>query len=260
MELGLKGKYALITGGSHGIGRSIAIELAKEGVNIAICSRTQSKLDETISILKQYNVDSISVNVDVLEADAVDKVMNVINKRWGKLDILVNNVGGGGRWGKEEPLDTKPEVWGEVYQKNAGVAAQFTMKSLPYMLENKWGRVITITSTYGLQGGGRPWFNMAKAAQTALMKNLAIKKPYVRSGITFNSVAPGAIFIPDTGWEDKQKNDPEGFAKLLDENWPMGRMGTPEEVANVVVFLCSIKSSLVNGASILVDGGETPIF
>jgi len=260
MELGLKGKYALITGGSHGIGRSIAIELAKEGVNIAICSRTQSKLDETISILKQYNVDSISVNVDVLEADAVDKVMNVINKRWGKLDILVNNVGGGGRWGKEEPLDTKPEVWGEVYQKNAGVATQFTMKSLPYMLENKWGRVITITSTYGLQGGGRPWFNMAKAAQTALMKNLAIKKPYVRSGITFNSVAPGAIFIPDTGWEDKQKNDPEGFAKLLDENWPMGRMGTPEEVANVVVFLCSIKSSLVNGASILVDGGETPIF
>ena len=132
MELGLKGKYALITGGSHGIGRSIAIELAKEGVNIAICSRTQSKLDETISILKQYNVVSISVNVDVLEADAVDKVMNVINKRWGKLDILVNNVGGGGRWGKEEPLDTKPEVWGEVYQKNAGVAAQFTMKSLPF--------------------------------------------------------------------------------------------------------------------------------
>lgn len=260
MELGLKGKYALITGGSHGIGRSIAIELAKEGVNIAICSRTQSKLDETISILKENNVDSISVNVDVLEFDAVDKVMNVINKRWGKLDILVNNVGGGGRWGKEEPLDTKPEVWGEVYQKNAGVASQFTMKSLPYMMKTKWGRVITITSIYGLQGGGRPWFNMAKAAETALMKNLAIKKPYVRSGITFNSVAPGGIYIPDTGWGDEQKKDPEGFAKLLDENWPMGRMGTPEEVANVVVFLCSPKSSLVNGASILVDGGECPVF
>jgi 3-oxoacyl-[acyl-carrier protein] reductase len=260
MELGLKGKYALITGGSHGIGRSIAIELAKEGVNIAICSRTQSKLDETISILKQYNVDSISVNVDVLEADAVDKVMNVINKRWGKLDILVNNVGGGGRWGKEEPLDTKPEVWTEVYQKNAGVAAQFTMKSLPYMLKNKWGRVITITSTYGLQGGGRPWFNMAKAAETALMKNLAIKKTYARSGITFNSIAPGGIKIPGTGWEDQEKNDPEAFARFLDENWPMGRMGLPEEVANVVVFISSPKSSLVNGASILVDGGECPVF
>ena len=260
MELGLKGKYALITGGSHGIGRSIAIELAKEGVNIAICSRTQSKLDETISILKQYNVDSISVNVDVLEVDAVDKVMNVINKRWGKLDILVNNVGGGGRWGKEEPLDTKPEVWGEVYKKNATVAVQFTMKSLPYMLQNKWGRVITITSTYGLQGGGRPWFNMAKAAQTALMKNLAMKKPYVRSGITFNNVAPGGIFIPGTGWEQQEKNDPEAFADFLDKNWPMGRLGLPEEVANVVAFISSPKASLVNGASILVDGGECPVF
>lgn len=260
MELGLKGKYALITGGSHGIGRSIAIELAKEGVNIAICSRTQSRLDETISILKQYNIDAIAVKADVLEENAVEKVMNVIKERWGRLDILVNNVGGGGRWGKEEPLDTNPEVWGEVYQKNAGVATELTMKCLPYMLKNKWGRVITINSIYGMQGGSRPWFGMAKAAGIALMKNLAMNKSYVRSGITFNTIAPGGIYIPGTGWEDQQKNDPEAYAHFLDENWPMGRMGTPEEVANVVVFLSSPKSSLVNGASILVDGGECPVF
>lgn len=260
MEMELEGKYALITGGSHGIGRSIAIELAKEGVNIAICSRTRSRLDETISILEEYNIDLISVQADVLEHNAVDKVMSEIGKHWGKLDILINNVGGGGRWGEEEPLDTKSEVWTEVYQKNAGVAAQFTMKSLPYMLKSKWGRVITITSTYGLQGGGRPWFNMAKAAETALMKNLAMKKKYARSGITFNTIAPGAIKIPGTGWEDQEKNDPEAFAHFLDENWPMGRMGSPEEVANVVVFISSPKSSLVNGASILVDGGESPVF
>ena len=111
MEMNLARKYALITGGSHGIGRSIAIELAKEGVNIAICSRTQSRLDETLSILQQYKVDSIAVQADVLESDAVEKVMSVISKRWDKLDILINNVGGGGRWGEEEPLNTKPEVW-----------------------------------------------------------------------------------------------------------------------------------------------------
>jgi 3-oxoacyl-[acyl-carrier protein] reductase len=260
MELKLAGKYALITGGSHGIGRSIAIELAKEGVNIAICSRTQSRLDETISILKQYNVDSFSIKADVLEPDAIEKVMSAINKRWGRIDILINNVGGGGRWGEEEPLDTKPEVWSEVYQKNMETATQFTMKSLPYMLKNKWGRVITITSTYGLQGGGRPWFNVAKASQTALMKNLSLNKSYVRSGVTFNSIAPGCMNIPGTGWEQQEKNDPEAFADLLDKNWPMGRLGLPEEIANVVAFISSPKASLVNGASILVDGGECPVF
>ena len=260
MDMNLSGKYALITGGSHGIGRSIAIELANEGVNIAICSRTQSRLDETIALLKQYNVDSIAVQADVLESDAVEKVMSVISKRWNQLDILINNVGGGGRWGEEEPLNTKPEVWGEVYQKNAGVASQFTMKSLPYMLKSKWGRVMTINSIYGFQAGGRPWFNMAKAAETALMKNLAIHKAYVRSGITFNTIAPGRLNIPGTGSEDQERDDPEKFARFLDENFPMGRMGTPEEVANVAVFLCSPKSSLVNGASILVDGGECPVF
>ena len=260
MEMNLTGKFALVTGGSHGIGRSIAIGLAKEGVNIAICSRSQSRLDETILLLKEYNVDSFSVQADVLEINAVEKVMSEIDKRWGKLDILINNVGGGGRWGQEEPLETKSEVWGEVYQKNAGVASEFTMKSLPYMLRNKWGRVITINSIYGFQGGGRPWFNMAKAAETALMKNLAMNKRYVRSGITFNTIAPGGIKIPGTGWEDQERNDPEQFAIFLDENWPMGRMGTPEEVANVAVFLSSPNSSLVNGASILVDGGECPTF
>ena len=91
------------------------------------------------------------------------------------------------------------------------------------------------------------------------MKNLALNQELVRDGITFNTVAPGCIMIPDTGWEEEQKKDPDAFKKMLDENFPLGRMGTPEEVANVVIFLCSPKSSLVNGASILVDGGESSI-
>ncbi len=128
------------------------------------------------------------------------------------------------------------------------------------MQKQKWGRVITITSTYGKEGGGRPWFNVAKAAETALMKNLALNFRLARSGITFNSIAPGCIMIPDTGWEDEEKKSPKSFKKFINAKFPLGRLGTPEEVASVVTFIASEKASLVNGASILVDGGESKVF
>ena len=260
MELGLKGKFALVTGGTHGIGQSIAVELAQEGCNVAICSRTQERIGETLALLKPYSGTFLGVVADVLDANDIDNVISVIDEQWGKLDILINNVGGGGRWGKEDILDTPLSVWQEVYDKNTTAAIKFTTKSLPYMKKNKWGRVVTITSIIGMMAGGRPWFNIAKAAQIALMKNLALNKDFVRSGITFNSVAPGCIMIPGTGWHDEQLKNPIGFEKKMDEQFPLGRLGTPEEVASTVVFLCSEKASLVNGSSILVDGGESPIF
>ena len=128
------------------------------------------------------------------------------------------------------------------------------------MLKNKWGRVVAITSIYGKQAGGRPWFNVAKSAQTTLMKNLAIKKEYASAGITFNSVAPGGIWIPNTGWEQQQKENPKEFEKFISNKFPRGSMGTPEEVANLVVFLSSPLASLINGASISADGGESVYF
>jgi 3-oxoacyl-[acyl-carrier protein] reductase len=101
---------------------------------------------------------------------------------------------------------------------------------------------------------------MAKSAEISLMKTLAMNPALARDGITFNSVAPGAIMIPDTGWEKEQKQDPQKFEKLVASQFPLGRLGTPEEIANVVVFLCSQKASLVNGASIAVDGAESRSF
>jgi 3-oxoacyl-[acyl-carrier protein] reductase len=128
------------------------------------------------------------------------------------------------------------------------------------MRKQKWGRVVTVTSTLGKEAGGRPWFNMAKAAETALMKNLALNHRLVRDGITFNSVAPGAIMIPDTGWEHELKKDPDAFNVMVKDRYPLGRLGTPKEVADVICFVCSEKASLLNGAAILVDGGESKCF
>ena len=124
------------------------------------------------------------------------------------------------------------------------------------MRKQHWGRVVTVSSLYGREGGGRPWHNMAKAAEISLMKSLSMKADLVRDGITFNSVAPGSIMIPDTGWEKEQKKDPSGFEKMVQSTLPLGRLGTPEEVAQVIVFLSSEKASFVNGACVAIDGGE----
>ncbi|MEW6040048.1 MAG: SDR family oxidoreductase, partial [Elusimicrobiota bacterium] len=101
-----------------------------------------------------------------------------------------------------------------------------------------------------------PWFATAKAAQTALMKSLSLKHYLVRDGITFNSIAPGCIMIPDTGWEKMLKSNPKEVKNFIKREIPLGRFGTPEEVANLVVFICSNKANFINGASVPVDGGE----
>ncbi|CAN5884321.1 glucose 1-dehydrogenase [soil metagenome] len=261
MNLGLSGKFALVTGGSHGIGLASAKRLASAGCNIAICSRSQQRLDAALEELKPYGVKLQAVAADMLEPAAADRVMDVVEGQWGGVQILVNNVGGGGRWGKEIVEETDIQVWSEVYEKNAMAAVRFTRRALFHMRAAKWGRVVTITSIYGgKEGIGRPWFTMAKAAETGLMKSLSAMPYLVRDGITFNSVAPGGIYIAGTGFEDEQRRDPAAFQRMIDTEYPLGRLGTPEEVAAVVAFLCSTEASLVNGANITVDGGQSRSF
>ena len=260
MRLGIRGRKALVTGGSHGIGRSIVLALAEEGVDVAFSARGSKNLEETLKLLEPFSVKKLALKADALNHDDTKNLKEVITSEWGGVDILVNNVGGGGRWGSANVLETPETVWDEVYQKNQKIAVSLTTWAIPFMASNKWGRVVTITSTLGRLGGGRPWFNVAKTAQTVLMKNLALNQDFVRKGITFNSVAPGCIAIQNTGWHEEELKDPEGFKAMLDSDFPLGRLGTPEEVADVVTFLCSVKASLVNGASILVDGGESSTF
>ena len=257
MDLKIKGKYALVTGGSHGIGRAIALALADEGCNVAICARDKGRIENTVTELKTKGVDVLGIAADVMLKSDIDNVLKTIINKWGMIHILINNVGGGGRWGSEIVEETKEDVWLEVYNKNAMAAIRFTTLAIPFMRKQKWGRVVTITSIFGREGGGRPWFSMAKAAETSLMKALALKHYLSKDGITFNSVAPGAIMIPDTGWEREYKENRKEVDEFINRELPLGRFGTPEEVANVVVFMCSEKASLLNGASIPVDGSQS---
>jgi NAD(P)-dependent dehydrogenase (short-subunit alcohol dehydrogenase family) len=253
----LTGKYALITGGTHGIGLSICRKLASLGCKIAFTARSLDPLKDLSKELNDKGVENIFFQADALSEKDCNDVMDEIYSKWGRLDILINNVGGGGRWGKENIEETEVNVWKEVHQKNAGAAIIFTRRAIPLMRKNSWGRVITITSRLGKEGGGRPWFNMAKASEVAMMKTLSLTKYLVRDGITFNSIAPGGIFIPGTGFEKEKDENPGEFEQMIDNEYPLGRMGTTEEVANVVAFIASELSSLVNGSQITVDGGES---
>jgi len=260
VDYSINGRYALVTGGSAGIGLAIALALVKEGVNVAICSRSRKKLNKSREYLSGFGSEVIALEFDALSPQGPEEVMNVLFTKWPRIDILVNNVGGGGRWGKENIVDTDDNVWLEVFQKNALCAAYFTKRVLPGMIQNKWGRVVTITSIFGKEGGGRPWFTMAKAAEVALMKTLSMDKMLVRNGITFNSVAPGGIEITGTGFDDEKNISPLKFHEMIENDYPLGRMGSPEEVANIVCFLCSNLSTLINGAQIAADGGQSKSF
>lgn len=255
MELGLKGKYALVTGGSHGIGLAIAERLAREGANVAICSRTEERIAHAVARLTSQGVEVIGLEADVLIPADIERVFEAIIAKWGTLHILVNNVGGGGRWGSPVFEEVNPEVWREVYDKNAMAAVRFTRLAIPFMKRQRWGRVVTISSIQGREGGGRPWYAMAKSAEIAFMKSLALSHEIARAGITANSVAPGGTMVPGTLWEREAKEHPGEFQKLLD-TLPRGRLGTPEEVANVVAFICGEPASWLNGACIPVDGAE----
>ena len=215
---------------------------------------------KTVEEIRSKGVKSIGISADVTVREDIDKVVKAIIKSWGAVHILINNAGGGGRWGSEVVEGTKEEVWLEVYNKNAIAAVRFTMKLIPYMQKQRWGRVVTVASIYGREGGGRPWFNMAKSAEISLMKTLAMNPILVRGGITFNSIAPGAIMIPNTGWAEEREKDPKGFKRKVLDKIPIGRLGSPEEVADLAVFICSTKAGFLNGACVVVDGGQSRSF
>lgn len=260
-EINGRNLNAVITGGTHGIGLAIAKALAEAGCNISVCSRNKNRIESACKELASISNGVVhSAVLDVLDRVAIDDYCKAVNDVLGGVDILINNVGGGGRWGNESVLKTNLSTWDDVYQKNAGAALMFSTAFLPNMVEKKWGRVITISSIVARHASGRPWYIVAKSAEVAMMKSMARSAELARANITFNTVSPGAIRISGTGWDLEEERDKRAFDSFVDQTFPLGRLGTPEEVANVVLFLCSPMASLVNGANIVVDGGESASF
>ena len=253
MDLGLNGKVALVTGGSRGIGRSIALGFAEEGCKVAISARGQEKLDATVQEIKDVGGEVLGVQSDMVVPTDIEKLVGETTKTLGKIDILVSNVGGsrGGSTFSEAGDDD----WMEVLDINLYAAVRASRLVIPDMKEKGSGVIIIISSIFGRESGGAVTYNAAKAGEISLAKSLS--KELAPFNIRVNSVCPGSILFPGGNWQRRQEADPEKIANFVKSDMPLGRFGKPEEIADVVVFLSSERASLVTGASINVDGSQS---
>ena len=252
MDLSLKGKVALVSGASRGIGNRIANCFAAEGADLCLCARNEEGLDEAIAEIQSAGSANVEKFVgDMTQASAAEAFVKTATDRFGGVDILVNNVGGA-IW---TPFAEVPdEEWASVFDMSLFSAVRVSRAAFP-SLEERHGNIVNISSIFGRETGGPVTYNAAKAALISLTANLA--QEAAPKGIRVNTVAPGSILFPGGGWDRRQKADPEGIAKFVETNIPSGRFGKPEEVADVVVFLASERASWVTGACLNVDGGQS---
>lgn len=252
MDLGLSGKVAMITGGSRGIGRAIASGLAAEGCRLSLCARGRTDLDETARELRARDADVLASALDITDEAAARRWLDETRGRFGAVDVLVNNVGGSRPGGN---LSASADDWRRGFSLNFFSALDLCRLVVPSMQERRQGCVIHIASIYGREWGGPMTYNAAKAAMISLSKEMA--RELAPHGIRVNSVAPGSILFPGGSWDRRQKEDPEGIAAFVQREIPAGRFGTPQEVADVVVFLASERANWISGACINVDGCQS---
>ena len=252
MNLELQDKVVMVTGASRGIGKAIALGFAEEGAQLSICGRTQETLTKTAKEIETHGVDVLSTVADVTDGEEAKAFFTHTLNKYGKIDVLVNNVGGSRL---TPPLEISDQEWHQLLDLNLISAARMSGLVIPVMQKQKGGVIIMISSIYGREGGGHITYNAAKAAEISMAKSLA--REFAQENIRVNSVAPGSIAFPGGVWAQRQKEDPEQIAKFVKSDMPLGRFGKPEEIANVVVFLASERASLVTGACMNVDGCQS---
>ncbi len=253
MDFGIKGRVAIVTGGGRGLGLRCATSLAREGVNVSICGRTQSTLDGTVSELKSLGVNAVGIVADISEPADAKKVFDGTVSALGPVDILVNNVGG--RRGSTV-VDTTEEQFKAGFEFNLYGSLRLMWLAIPGMKERHWGRIINISSIWGREYGGAFDYMSSKAALNAASKFAAVE--LVKDNVLVNTVAPGSIVHEEGGWETfTQTQPPEVVAEFIDRNMPAGKFGWPEPVGDIVAFLASERASMVTGTCINVDAGQS---
>lgn len=239
------GKRVVVMGGSRGIGRSIALGFAAAGAAVSICARGKGPLEATRREIEAHGVTAHAASVDLADAEAIKAYMPEAVKALGGLDILINNASGFGHADDEEG-------WAASLNIDVMAVVRGSHAAIPHMQPGS--SIVNVSSISALRASSRAApYGAVKAAVMHYTASQA--KMLSRKGIRVNCVAPGSIEFPGGTWEDRKTSNPELYQATL-ASIPFGRMGKPEEVAEVVLFLASAKASWVTGQSIVVDGGQ----
>lgn len=264
MDLGLKGKVCAVTGASGGIGLEVTRQLCDEGAKVLMISRNPEQLAAMAEVVRAEGGIASVLVIDVTQNCAGEHILAAARQEYGQLDVLINNAGMA-QW---QSLEAATE---EDYrlQFELSVMAPLTLMraAIPAMVERGWGRVVNISSTAGKRPSSMmPDYSVGKAAQLALTKQFADR--YAKDGVLINSVCPGPtasdLWMEAGGLLD-QSMAASGIAtreealKSIGAKRPIGRLGTPEEVASAIVFLCSDRASYISGVALGVDGGTVPV-
>lgn len=261
MDLGVKGKVAIITGGSDGIGRAAAERLSAEGALVALVSRTQANLDVTAKEISDITGNEvIGIGTDVRSEAAVESMVEAVVSRWGRVDILVNNAGTSS-FARFEKM-TNEQVEGDFTLKVMG-AIYCTRHALPHLKKNQ-GAICNTTTPGGKAAGvGSQPTDLSRASGISLTKTWS--KEFAAEGVRVNTVCVGLLKSRQhvQRWETANQKDAiyslEDHYQKMGQNIPMGRVGEASEAGDVIAFLCSALASYVTGTAINVDGGSSPV-
>ncbi|MBF2028723.1 MAG: SDR family oxidoreductase [Oscillatoriales cyanobacterium C42_A2020_001] len=263
MNLGLKDKVVLVTGASKGLGAAISVAFGVEGSKLILVARNQTELNQVAAEAQQSGAtETLAIAADLTQTNEINRVISEAINQFGTIHVLVNNAGILGSFSLFE--DLTDDEWFSVFNLNIFSLVKLTRAVLPYMTQQKWGRIINMASESGLQpDAAMPHYGATKAALLNLTKSLS--KGYGQHGILVNSVSPAFIKTPmveamlNQISQEKNLNSQEAEAYFLKENRPhieLKRGGTSSEVAAAVVFLASEAASFIVGTNLRVDGGS----